>query len=296
MITYNLYTQKLRVSQHLSRLFVGLRYFGEFDMVKKILLFSLVFFSVSFYAHACFWDFVCCCVSPKKTTGAKKQFVWQQRPLEPIPEDASVKFDSKTKALCKRAWQEHHDRYQEQARVYGRRIYPRRPRKKIRRQTVLHEAVLFCSDKIELASLIKKNRRLIDRPDRDGDTPLHFACRFKKLYALVELLRNRADVDVQNNNGDTPLHIVCREHYRDGLLKLLKCDPALNVQNKNLDTPWHVAFEGIGTGEEYFYIGVNVAFCVYPSRVKKHLANKSGVTLCSLYERAMGVRCKSCVR
>lgn len=77
-----------------------------------------------------------------------------------------------------------------------------------------------------------------------GESPLHLAVAQYNIGLLHALLSNRdVNVNVQNANGDTALHYCCR--YDDSMpLAFLLSHPNIktNIRNKNDMTPRDVAF------------------------------------------------------
>lgn len=70
----------------------------------------------------------------------------------------------------------------------------------------IHRAVLL-DDAERLARALAAAPTTVDAPfgDRDPDTPLHTAARYKRLALLEVLLRAGADVEARGRDGDTPL-------------------------------------------------------------------------------------------
>ena len=48
----------------------------------------------------------------------------------------------------------------------------------------------------------------INKPDKKGATPLHWACQSNSEMAITYLLSMKADFDVQDQQGFTPLHLA----------------------------------------------------------------------------------------
>ena len=49
----------------------------------------------------------------------------------------------------------------------------------------------------------------VNKPDAEGDTPLHRAARFNNIALTVSLLHAHADVNAKNKKGQTPLYVAC---------------------------------------------------------------------------------------
>ena len=71
-------------------------------------------------------------------------------------------------------------------------------------QTALHLAVR--QDHQELVSfLVTRQLPCLDRANRDGDTPLHYAAAWGRANLAKVLVEGGADLSVQNDHGKTPL-------------------------------------------------------------------------------------------
>ena len=108
--------------------------------------------------------------------------------------------------------------------------------------TLLHNA---CAEgNTVIVELLLNNGADILKPDRNGDAPIHIACRFGRLSTLKVLLGcTNCDPNQQNAEGDTALHIVCRKRTGRELqfLELLTSTPGIN--------PTIVNHEGIAPSE-----------------------------------------------
>jgi ankyrin repeat protein len=100
-------------------------------------------------------------------------------------------------------------------------------------------AIEFCMDNLITNKKIDVN----NQTNKDGDTPLHYACCHGHLDIVQLLLQSNAiDVNQTNNNGETPLHYACRYGYLD-IVQLLLQNNAIDVNqtNNDGDTPLHYA-------------------------------------------------------
>ncbi len=61
-------------------------------------------------------------------------------------------------------------------------------------------------------SLIEKDPELIDAKDKDGRTPLHWACRGVHLEAVKFLVEKGANVNAEDNNKVVPLHSLATQN------------------------------------------------------------------------------------
>ena len=73
-------------------------------------------------------------------------------------------------------------------------------------QTPLHKAAGGWEDCPELCSILVEYNAKIDAVDKDGNQPLHLACKQGHTRTSRLLLSNGADVKGLNENGQTPLH------------------------------------------------------------------------------------------
>ena len=79
-------------------------------------------------------------------------------------------------------------------------------------------------------------------PDKNGDTPLHTACRILNYHLVKKIIgMNCAMAMANNNNGDTPLHIACCFCSSEYINLFLQGQCDLQCQNNDGDTPIHVA-------------------------------------------------------
>lgn len=63
----------------------------------------------------------------------------------------------------------------------------------------------------------------LEAVDRNGRSPLHYACYHSSSEVVSELCRLRADVNHVDNKKRTPLHVVvCRQHTGETLLSCCK--------------------------------------------------------------------------
>ena len=85
--------------------------------------------------------------------------------------------------------------------------------------------------------------RLVDPniQNKDGETPLHIACRYKMTDAIKLLLQASADPNIKNENGDAPLHIACMYEFTDAIKMLLQAGANPNIKNLEGETPLYWA-------------------------------------------------------
>ena len=83
----------------------------------------------------------------------------------------------------------------------------------------------------------------VNRCTKNGDLPLHIACRSSTSLEVLKLVATLDNSNVQNNDGDTPLHIACRGNDLNialYLFKELKC--SVELLNKDSETAFHILF------------------------------------------------------
>lgn len=111
--------------------------------------------------------------------------------------------------------------------------------KNAKQETALHIACRYGLRNI-LELLLKNGKNFdINCVDKDGNTPLHYACYGKYTSIVKILLREETiNVNVTDPNGDTPLMIAVYNNHSDTVFELLKY-PKTNIDtlNKCLETP-----------------------------------------------------------
>ena len=83
---------------------------------------------------------------------------------------------------------------------------------KARGNTVLHKT----GAPLEYYRAVLRSDRcdVINRRNKEGNTPLHAAVNSLRYDVVSELLAFGADASIQNNAGNTPLHVALKERYR----------------------------------------------------------------------------------
>lgn len=111
--------------------------------------------------------------------------------------------------------------------------------KNTKQETSLHIACRYGLRNI-LELLLKYGKTVdINAVDKDGNTPLHYACYGKYTSVVKILLREeQINVNITDPNGDSPLMIAVYNNHADTVLELLKY-PKTNIDmlNKVLETP-----------------------------------------------------------
>ena len=108
-------------------------------------------------------------------------------------------------------------------------------------QNYLHEACT--SGNLPLVKILAASTTVNSR-DKNGNTPLHIACKKRRLdiaKCLIEEAPTQTNTNIQNHYGNLALHIACEKHSL-ALVKLVgNCTGDPNVKNYAGNTPLHVA-------------------------------------------------------
>jgi len=97
------------------------------------------------------------------------------------------------------------------------------------------------NDASKVKTLIENNQDVIDAKDKDGRTPLHWACRGVYYDILKYLVEKGADVNAQDNNLVTPLISLANRNNIDGAKYLLTHNADPNIADNQKQTPLHYA-------------------------------------------------------
>ena len=110
-------------------------------------------------------------------------------------------------------------------------------------RTPIQSALSFGKSHYQVVALISKE--LMDYEDKDGNTPLHLACRSDNPQFLKLLLDSEHNVTRQNNAGDTPLHVACRCGNKTATVIIQERYNLNESGPKNTDgaTPLHLAIQ-----------------------------------------------------
>lgn len=114
--------------------------------------------------------------------------------------------------------------------------------------------IIHYVNKAKILKVILKNcLKARDFQDTNGNCLLHHICLTKNRFGLIKcLLYYGASTSIENKDGDTPLHLACKVGYvRAAKLLLNEClsvhcqeenfKSVMNVQNSTGNTPLHVA-------------------------------------------------------
>ena len=78
---------------------------------------------------------------------------------------------------------------------------------------------------------------LWDKPNEEGNTPLHLSIMHKKPAATSLLLRYNADTIIQDSRGRTPLHLACHQQDIEQATKLVAHKAKMIPDNENNSPP-----------------------------------------------------------
>ena len=111
-------------------------------------------------------------------------------------------------------------------------------------ETPLHIVVSKSSELSELCSLLLQHNAKIDTVDKDGNQPLHLACKCRHTEISQLLLsKNGANASAVNGMGQTPLHIVVgsRPELSELCSLLLQHNAKIDAVDKDGNQPLHLA-------------------------------------------------------
>lgn len=114
------------------------------------------------------------------------------------------------------------------------------------KQAGITALMLACmrGDLIAAKVLISEVKDAVNKKDKNGDTPLHFAIRFRNIDIAKMLIVAGAKVNEKNNLGDTPLNEVVSifdKNQREEIVKLLLEKGSGISENKNGENIMHLA-------------------------------------------------------
>ena len=129
-------------------------------------------------------------------------------------------------------------------------------------QTALHTAAGGEKDSPELCEILLKQNTRINAVDKDGNQPLHLACKLDHSKTAHFLVSHGAGTNEPNRQRQTALHIVAgRRTSSQKLCKmLLDCGARLDAADKDGRQPLHIACEreNVAVGELLLSSGANV--------------------------------------
>ncbi|MCX5646315.1 MAG: ankyrin repeat domain-containing protein [Phycisphaerae bacterium] len=130
-------------------------------------------------------------------------------------------------------------------------------------------------DLMRVQALLSKDPSLVNRQNKDGETPLHRAAAMNQAECAQYLLSKGATVNARSRKGFTPLHYAasCARPQSEGHTAmvglLLKHGADVNVQDADGDTPLHLAI---------MFDFPGIARLLLESGAKTDVTNKEGRT------------------
>ena len=114
--------------------------------------------------------------------------------------------------------------------------------------TVLHRIVLgLCPESsASLTQQLHHNHSLINSPDRDGRTPLHWAAKRGDVEQVILLLKWRADPNLADKWLMRPLHEAATGETVDCVRELIDAGADIETRNTRGRTPMQFALQGAG--------------------------------------------------
>jgi cytohesin len=81
----------------------------------------------------------------------------------------------------------------------------------------------------------------LNKPVKNGFTPLLIACFFGRIESVKELIKAEVDINKANINGVTPLYMACQNGHLGVVKELIEAGVNLNKATTDRATPLHVA-------------------------------------------------------
>jgi ankyrin repeat protein len=104
----------------------------------------------------------------------------------------------------------------------------------------IHEAAQK-GDLSDVKALIEKHPESVDARDKDGRTPLHWACRGVHFEVVKYLVEKGADVNAEDNNKIVPLHSLATRNGAEAIAVLLDSGAHVDAKDYGGNTALHYA-------------------------------------------------------
>ena len=78
---------------------------------------------------------------------------------------------------------------------------------------------------------------LINRKDRRGQTPLHYAAYFNNHHTIETIIKLGGDVNIQDLDGRTPLHLAAYDNCHRTIETIIKLGGDVNLKNDDNQLP-----------------------------------------------------------
>lgn len=121
-------------------------------------------------------------------------------------------------------------------------------RRGVKEETLLHDLVFTDLNYDSWVELLKTPEalNLIDIKDKHGNTPLHYACMFNNMPAIIALIRTGAKLNIVNNSSQTVLDCAAEGCNAGAVLELKDLIPKIGTVIHSLQ----LLQKGIGIPEE----------------------------------------------
>ncbi|XP_062499080.1 serine/threonine-protein phosphatase 6 regulatory ankyrin repeat subunit B-like [Corticium candelabrum] len=146
-------------------------------------------------------------------------------------------------------------------------------------QTPLYKAAGGYRECPELCSILLEHKAKIAVVDKDGNHPLHLACKRGHTRTSRLLVSNRADINAVNKTEQTPLHTAAggEKDYPEMCTSLLEHKATIDAVDKDGNQPLHLSCKQrhFATANLFLSYGADVTSLNKQKRKPLHLASDS---------------------
>ena len=98
---------------------------------------------------------------------------------------------------------------------------------------------------IQIAETLVMNGAKVDKRDKNGETPIHWATTYNQKEIIKILVDHGADVDIANEDfdKDSPIHSAVFANKKEVVNILIKCGADINKENRRKITPLQIAVQ-----------------------------------------------------